>query len=48
MADSINNSIIKDDLSSKYFLNDFDKKNIGDWIGQGTFGKVFKYKGTSG
>ena len=38
------NSIIMDDLRKKYFLNEFDKKNIGNYLGEGKHGKVFKYK----
>ena len=38
------NSIIVDDLRIKYFLKEFDENNIGNYLGEGISGTVFKYK----
>ena len=41
---NIQNAIIMDDLTDKFFLPNFDKTQKGKLLGTGSFGKVYRYQ----
>ena len=41
---SIQSAIIKDEVTDRFFLPNFDKTQKGKLLGTGSFGKVYRYQ----